>query len=241
VSYLPAPEDRFGADLADLMQRVRTLQIQVAALTSGALIVTSATHPANPVVGMEIYETDTGLHAHWSGSAWVYPPQRLDGRVLTAGAASITLSVPAGASLGVLRVAWTARSDTASAATYMCLRLNGDSGNNYTFQLNQANANAASTGGNSNGLVGVIEIGTMAGATATAGYLGSGEFTIPNASGGTYKTAEGFSNSANSSTNGYSGTYGGLWQNTAAVTSITLLPLAGSLVAGSAAYLYGMT
>ena len=81
----------------------------------------------------------------------------------------------------------------------------------------------------------------MAAATATAGYLGSGEFTIPNASGSTYKVATGHSTSANANNNGYSGTYGGLWQNTAAVTSVTLLPLAGQLVAGSSAYLYGMT
>ena len=39
----------------------------------------------------------------------------------------------------------------------------------------------------------------------------------------------------------YTGTTGGLWRNTAAVTRIQITPGAGSWAAGSAFYLYGIT
>lgn len=221
-----------------MRQQIRTLQAQMAAMTGGTKAGPSSSHPANPYTGMPIYETDTGLEAYWSGSAWVYPPQLIAKTVLGASTASVTFSsIPQ--VFTTLRVAWTARSDTALAATYMCLRLNGDSGSDYTYQINQANANAATGGGNSNGTVNVIEIGTMAAATATAGYFGSGECLIPNASGSAFKAVSGHSTSTNSTTNAYSGTYGGLWLSTAAVTSVTLLALAGNLVSGSSVALYG--
>lgn len=164
----------------------------------------------------------------------------LDQKVLTAPSPSIGLAVPSG-NFGTLRVAWTARSDYISgAATYMCLRLNGDSGTSYVWQINQAN-NTTSGPGNSGGATSLIQIGTMAAATASAGYLGSGEFIIPNATGSQFKAPSGYSTSMNATTNGYSGTYGGLWLSTAVVTSITLFAKDGNnLIAGSSAYLYGM-
>lgn len=241
TGYRAPQEQQWAADQNRLFQRVSVLERQLARVVAGAMPATSATHPSNPATGMRIYETDTGLEAYWSGTAWVYPPQLIAKSVLTGSASSIPLSVPSGPAFSVLRVAWTARSDNAGFATYMCLRLNGDSGNNYLWQINQVNIASTAGSGNSGALTSLIQIGTMAGGTATSGYLGSGEFTIPNAAGNTYKAPEGHSTSTNSTTNSYSGTYGGLWLNTSAVTSITLLAGAGNLVAGSSAYLYGMT
>ena len=240
TNYQAPFEQKWGSDQAALMQRVATLERLVANLTSGPVAVTSSTHPANPVPGQEILETDTGLTAQWNGTAWVYPPQRLDQKLLSASAPSIVLHVPSGPSFSALRVVWQGRSDVGTAATYMLLRLNGDSGNNYLFQTNQVN-NTTQGGGNSGALNSAIEVGTLAAASATSGYLGSGAFDIPDALGSTFKAPSGHSTSTNSTTNSYSGTYGGIWLSTAAITSITLLPLAGNLVAGSAAYLYGET
>lgn len=166
--------------------------------------------------------------------------QVLDSKVLTATTPSITLSVPPGSAFSTLRVAWTARSDNASAATYMCMQLNGDTANHYIWQINQAN-NATMGPGNSGGATNLIQVGTIAAASSTSGYVGGGEFSIPNASGTTFKAPNGYSTSMQSTTTGYSGSYGGLWLVSTAVISITLFPLAGNFIAGSAAYLYGVT
>jgi hypothetical protein len=241
MTNYPAPfEQKWASDQAVLMQRVATLERQIAQLTSGPVAVTSSTHPASPVPGQQVLETDTGLTAQWSGTTWVYPPQRLDQKMLAGTAASITLHVPTAPAFSALRVTWSARGDNATPATFMCVQLNGDTAARYVWQLNQANV-AAVAGGNSAGAVTQIEVGTMAAATASAGYVGSGEFVIPNASGATFKGVSGHSTSENAAANGYSGSYGGLWAATAAITSITLFPLNGNLVAGSAAYLYGET
>lgn len=165
--------------------------------------------------------------------------QRLDSKVLTATTPSIVLTVPSGAAYSTLRVAWTGRGDTSAAATYMCVRINGDATSSYLWQINQSNG-ATDSSANSGATDNQVKIGTVPGATATAGYFGAGEFTIPNAAGSTFKVASGHSASFNATNSGYSGTYGGLWLNAAAITSITLLPLFNNLVAGSSATLYGL-
>ena len=140
-----------------------------------------------------------------------------------------------------LRVIWSARSDNSNPATYMCVRLNGDSSSgDYEWQINQANNSSMAGSGNPGSTVSLIQVGTMAAATATAGYFGGGEFTIPNPGGNVYKNGAGYSNSMNSTSNGYSGTYGGQLLSTAPVTLLSLFAEAGNLVAGTSATLYGM-
>lgn len=233
-------ESRFGAQFKDLARRLAAAEQQIANASMGAFAVTSTTHPANPTTGMRIFETDTGLEAYWNGSSWVYPRQLIAKTLLGSTQPSIPFTVPTGPAWSVLRVAWSARGDNASPATFMCVRLNSDSTNNYVWQENQTH-NATAGGGNSGAATNLIEVGTMAAASAASGYIGSGEFTIPNASGTTFKGVSGHSTSMNALNDGYSGTYGGLWAQSVAVSSITLLPLNGNLVAGSAAYLYGET
>lgn len=55
-------------------------------------VCTSATHPSSPFQGMEIYETDTGLSAVYTGSSYYYPPQRIANTTLSASATTIVLS-----------------------------------------------------------------------------------------------------------------------------------------------------
>jgi hypothetical protein len=233
-------EHRFEAKIKDLGRRLAAAEQQIANASMGAFAVTSATHPANPATGMRIYETDTGLEAYWNGSGWVYPRQLIAKSLLSGTAPSIPFSVPAGPAFSTLRVVWSARGDNASPATFMCVQLNGDTAARYVWQDNQANVATPGPAG-SGGATTLIEVGTLAAASAASGYVGGGEFGIPNASGSTFKTVSGSSTSMNALANGYSGTYGGLWAATAAVSSLTLFPLSGNLVAGSAAYLYGET
>lgn len=82
MTQYPAPQDmQYLADQNRLRQRVGLLERQIAHLTSGTVAVTSATHPASPVIGQQIYETDTGDTYIWTGSLWRWissPPQEWD-------------------------------------------------------------------------------------------------------------------------------------------------------------------
>lgn len=241
MTNYPAPwEQKWAADQAALMQRVATLERQIAQLTSGPVAVLSTAHPANPVTGQQVLETDTGLTAQWNGTAWVYGSQLIAKRLLTTTTASVTFSVPTAPAFSELRVAWNARGDNASPATFLCAQFNADTGSHYLWQNNQAHSAAAGPG-NSGAATTSIEVGTMAAANATAGYVGGGEFVVSNASGTTFKAVSAYSTTMDSTTDGFSGTYGGLWLASVQVSSITLFPLNGNFVAGSAFYLYGET
>lgn len=169
------------------------------------------------------------------------PPPRLDHQTLSVATPTITLNVPSGTKYGTLRVVWAGASNSGGSATYMCARFNNDSSSaDYIWQFNQASGTAQSSTGTTT-TDSELRVGTLAEAGGTAGYLGGGEFVIPNANGSTFKVVTGFSNSQNAVANGFSGTYGGLWLSTAAITSIQLVALSGSLIAGSTASLYGWT
>lgn len=238
---MTANHSRTPLDVIELLdRRVKALE---AARAGGAqyALCTSTTHPA-PSLGRQILETDTGLVAYWNGTAWIYPPQRIGQKLLTASAPSIVLPVPAGPAFSTLRVAWSARSDySGGSATYMYLQLNGDTNTtHYDWQINQASGSTSSPGA-SPSAVGQIEVGTMPAATATSGYVGGGKLTIANASGTTFKAVAAHSTSMETTTSGFSGSYGGDWLQSVPITSITLSPQFGNFVAGSAAYLYGET
>lgn len=240
TNYSDPLEQRFEARIKDLARRLAIAEQQIANGSFGAAPVTSSTHPTAPLTGMRIYETDTGLEAYWNGSAWVYPPQQLDVRLLSSTTASITLNVPTGGHFSTLRVNWIGRSDAATGATYMVARLSNDSANNYLWQIDQAN-NAGNSPANSGATTDRIRVGTMPAATATSGYFGAGEFSTTNAAGGTEKPLSGHSVSMNATNQGFAGTYGGLWISGSTVTSVTLFPDSGNLVSGSFAVLYGET
>jgi hypothetical protein len=225
-------------DILDTIEKnaadVRALQ---GSLGRGAqpAVSSSTSRPANPGLGQPIYETDTGLTAYWNGSAWVYPAQRIAGRVLTSSQASITLSVPAGFSsiYGV----YTARKDTGGGGAFTWMRLNGDAANDYQW-VNQIGNSAPGTSGAL--LVDHWQMGLCAGLSDTATYFATGNFTIANASStATAKPFDASSSLVCSTTTYFKASHGGVWNSTAAVTSVTLLPDSGNLVAGSSLELYG--
>lgn len=167
------------------------------------------------------------------------PSQRLDSQTLTA-AGPITLTVPPGSSYSALRVIWRARGDTSGAAIDFVMQLNGDTASHYLWQINQANGATASPA-NSGALVAFIQIGTIPAATAGASFFGTGETVVASpASTTAYKACSGHSNAVTSTTMGFAGTYGGLWESMAAISTITVKAKSGNLVAGSTATLYGI-
>lgn len=163
-------------------------------------------------------------------------PQLLGSTILAGSLASITITIPSG--FNHLHAVWTGRSDSATTAVSADLRLNGDSGSNYLWQTNETH-NTSSTPAQSGAATSLMIIGAMPAASATANYFGEGSFTVGGVSGATFKVTSGHSSAYVTTTSSYVGVYSGQWLSTAVVTSVTLLPNAGNLVAGSSMSIYG--
>lgn len=163
-------------------------------------------------------------------------PQLYSNTYISATTASVTLTVPSG--YNNLEVVWRARCSDANAGEQLYLRLNGDSGSNYLWEVTQGN-NATAAATTSGAATTFIQIGTVCAASATANYFSSGRFTVAGASDtANYKTACGTGAAFAATNNMWSGVYSGQWNSTAAVTSITLQGATGSFVAGSRFSLY---
>jgi hypothetical protein len=243
VTRFPTPlEQQYGTGQSDLRRRLEVLERQIAQLTSGPVAVTSTTHPATPWAGMQIYETDTGLSAQWTGTAWQYPPQLITKRVLNASAASLTLSgIPQ--VFTHLQLVVSAKSDGTSVAGFDAanLQLNGVATASYqwsTIWVTQGGA-VSTTGATAQTSSQFAEVWN-----AHFGTQGRGIVTveIPNYS--DVNNVKGFTSSVSASDGGtagitqfYTGALGS--GSTAAVTSIKLLMGVGNFVADSTFSLYG--
>jgi len=84
------------------------------------------------------------------------------------------------------------------------------------------------------------QAGSIPAANLTAGVFGNATLYIPNYAGSNYKSISSDSVVENNGTTGYSALYATLWSNTAAITSIKLLPSSGTFLQYSTAYLYGI-
>lgn len=246
TTSLPPLEQRFGADLAEMQRQIRTLQTQMANLVTGAVSSSSTGHPPNPAIGMRIYETDTGLEAYWSGTAWVYPPQLIAPRqVLGAPSASVTFSgIPQ--VFTNLRLEICAKSDgTGGTSGYdnAFMQFNGVTAANYNWQTwyKTWGAGAVSVAdGTSNTSFQIAAIWNNHFTTA-----GRGIATVEIPSYSDTSNLKGFTSHSPASDGGTAGVmqlYGGFLggSNTAAITSIKILMTTGSFIAGSTFSLYGL-
>lgn len=241
MTRYPTPlEQQYGADLADARRRVATLERQIAQLTSGPVAVTSTTHPASPWAGMQIYETDTGLSAYWSGTAWKYPPQLIAKQVLTSSAASISFSsIPQ--VFTNLELVVSAKSDGTSTNGYDAanLQFNGVSSALYNWQTIWVTLGGAvsTTGASAQTSSQFAEVWNSHFATAGRGIV---TVKIPNYA-DTHNT-KGFTSSAAASDSGTAAIlqfYSGTLNTTAAITSISALMGVGNWVPDSTFALYG--
>jgi hypothetical protein len=76
---------------------------------------------------------------------------------------------------------------------------------------------------------------------STANIFSNGSLYIPNYAGSTQKPYSSSSGNENNATTASNSLIAGLWNQTAAITQITLTPGAGNFVAGSEVTLYGIT
>jgi hypothetical protein len=170
-------------------------------------------------------------------------------QVLATAEASITFSsIPSGYS--VLRLLVIGASSTAAEATRWQVRVNGDSGSHYDIEGvvgagNNVNAAAYSDATTQQWIIASGGSGLdLPGANATAGIAGILEVTIPAYAGtALQKTGlwrSGYADGATGTAAADNGIWTQVvaWRSTAAISSISIIPVAGNLVAGTAAYLY---
>lgn len=187
---------------------------------------TSGTFSAGDMV------VDTTYHMYWLCTAGGTPGTWAPMGVGTTGQITAgSVNVPAWANS--MRLTWNARSNDASTGgTFLDVQFNGDTGNNYTWQDLTGNTTTAAAG-NSVGVTNRIRAGIAPKANDTANYFGTGSMTIHRLQNNSFKTMASYFNAPLTNATGWTGTGGGTWLSTAAVTSVALILEVGSFVAGS--------
>jgi len=151
-------------------------------------------------------------------------------------AASVTFSNIPQTGYTDLKVVMSVRATRSGAVTdIMNVSFNGTSTNESSRRL-EGNGSSASSASNS------LLLAYQASSTdATANTFGNAEFYIPNYTSSNFKSASNDGVSENNGTTAYAGFAANLWSNTAAITSITFTPDAGSdFVQYSSFSLYGL-
>lgn len=154
------------------------------------------------------------------------------------GAANITFStIPS--TYTDLVIKYSLRSNVSGVNESVGIRFNSDSGANYTYKRLYGTGSAVgSDSPGSNYSWG----GYVAGDTSTASTFGNGEMYVPNYAGSTNKSNSADGVGENNSSTAFMSLHANLWSNSAAITSITLLPINGtSWNQHSTAYLYGVS
>lgn len=159
--------------------------------------------------------------------------------VESGGAASITFSgIPQ--TFTDLVVVLSGRSTIGLVFNEARLRFNGAT-TNYSFRALQGTG-SSTVSFNNDGTSTSLRAGLVSGANSTSNTFGSLQAYIPNYRSGVAKSVSSEAVSENNATESYQEIIAGLWNDSAAITSISILPHAGSTwVQNSVASLYGIT
>lgn len=153
------------------------------------------------------------------------------------GSANITFSsIPS--TYTDLLIMFSGRSNyTATTHDYFFYRFNSDSGSNYTSRAFYGDGSSAAS--LTNTYTGNLAVATAN--TSTSNSFGNTCIYIPNYTGSTNKSSSSDSVHETNATPAVSGLYANRWGNTAAITSVTIVPVGGTLWNQySSATLYGI-
>jgi hypothetical protein len=163
----------------------------------------------------------------------------IKGETLTSSAASYTFTaIPSTFTDLVLRVS--ARSDTSAQTQQVWLQFNSDTSALYSY-LNLGGNGSVVQGNIGSSLTSTRTIGGANGNTSTTSTFGNSEIYIPSYTVSQNKPIGSFGVSESNATAATMAVNAGLWRNTAAITSITILPSTSlNWLSGSSFYLYGI-
>ena len=134
-----------------------------------------------------------------------------------------------------LRMVFSIRSNRAADIDIVYMRFNGAT-TNYTNRELYGSGSGAGSGTDTN-----MGISYCPGATATANVFGNGAVYIPNYTSANNKSSSAEVVSENNATQAFQALQANLWSNTAAITTITIIPAIGTLLNQySTATLYGI-
>jgi hypothetical protein len=129
------------------------------------------------------------------------------------------------------------RSNRSTPQDWVKIQFNSD---NTSFNWRGAFGSGNSTGSEND--TGAIRLGRISGNTATSNTFGNGSLYILNYTSSNKKSSSAEGVSENNGTEAYAAMDANLWSNSAAITSIKLLPADGTLfLQYSTAYLYGIS
>lgn len=230
-----------GAGVTSILTANITDKRFYVAAVGGVIQCTSATRPATTTVpvGSQIFETDTNLLYILIGSTWKLVMPYRQNNTLGGTAATVTFSsIPT--SLKRIQVSFTIRGD-ASSSGIVRLRINGDSGANYSWQLwNSFTVGTSNTSATAQVGADIVAFPTGGGAGIwAAGRIEFMGWDVPHATQLTGISQSGYIfNTSGASNNTYA-----VWVYSGAsgsgYTSITLTQTTGNFLAGSEFLLEG--
>jgi hypothetical protein len=163
----------------------------------------------------------------------------ISSNVLSSSAASVTFSaIPSTYTDLVLRLS--TRTDLADTSVNIYTRFNGDTASNYSITRVANYAGGPDSARNSS-QVRFTQAPWSEGTNLTANTFANSELYIPSYTASQNKPLSVFDAvENNNATTAYVIATASLWRNTAAITSIEMLPYSGNFVSGSSFYLYGI-
>lgn len=203
-------------------------------------VCTSSTRPASPFEGQAIYETDTNLKYFYDGSAWQLDGRQIAGKDQLSSAGSVlSATLPSITNGYNLHIVTSVRHAT-SPSIDVALQFNSDTGTNYDRQYLIA-YDGTVAGGVANNQAGIL-IGTCGNnsSSRTASFV----VDVPNFQAAYHKTAVSGGLDPRNMTSGGGASaalwlsVGGVWRNTASITSVQIRAASGNFAADSRMTVY---
>lgn len=152
------------------------------------------------------------------------------------GASSITFSsIPS--TYTDLYLVISTRSLKTANADFLCIRLNSDSGTNYSSKQLEGYGSGVS---NASTTTSTYWLTTMDADNATASTFGNVSAYLPNYAGSSAKTVSIDAIEENNLTTAYASIFAGKWSGTAVISTVTIFAVGANLAQYSTASLYGI-